>query len=525
VATWERLTRSIPGSLGETAALDAAARTRAKTHASTTRADHFIAVFISASLRKQGITPPCLDRVLPAAHERLKPHSRKSGTDDVSDVWASRAPGPRGLGRPHGRGDSMRRLLTLILAGALVPAALGDGAKRPRPGDVPPTGVVTELAPNPFQLFNDYATPERTFSSRRAVIHYVIVGIDAPPQNDDDRDGVPDYVERIGAAADTAISYYEHRGFKPIAPDEGGLDPRPDVYVSRCTPGYLGVALPAVDAQGGAFIVVSTMLDPSTGPSFGSLYGTVAHEVFHLVQFSYLRVDADPALLPSWIVEGSAAAMAQRVNPELLDGATVLQVRGWLGSPAASLETRSYAAQLLWSFLDARYPQLLPSFFTRVGALPSERVVASLLAETVARSTGEPFASVFGAFAVAEFDEFGGRITPFRRVVRGGGFRASVPRLGIDYVRIACGARAPRTIVVTLANPDARASLAYQLEAEIPGGRPTSGAIAPRVSDGGRTFTFTVPPKLLQTERLRVPTLVISNGCVGGGVTYRVSAR
>src|SRR5262249_1296737 len=156
------------------------------------------------------------------------------------------------------------------------------------------------------------------YASKRAVVHYVAAGIDAPPLNDDDADGVPDYVERVGDAADTAIAYYERRGFLPVRQDEGGPDSRPDVYVSRFTPGCFGVAFPAADAEGGAFAVVSNALDPSPARSLGSLYGTVAHELFHLVQYSYFGTNMEP-FMPAWAVEGSAAAMEGRVYPVLDD--------------------------------------------------------------------------------------------------------------------------------------------------------------------------------------------------------------
>jgi hypothetical protein len=168
----------------------------------------------------------------------------------------------------------------------LVPATAADaGVKRPRPSDVP--AAETSIAPNDFQLYNDYSSPERTYSSSRAVVHYVTAGIDAPPLNDDDRDNVPDYIERVGDAADRAIVYYERRGFRSVLPDEAGPDTGPDIYVSRFSPGTLGVAFPAGRAEGGAFTVVSNNLDPSPERSFASVYATVAHELFHLVQFSY----------------------------------------------------------------------------------------------------------------------------------------------------------------------------------------------------------------------------------------------
>jgi hypothetical protein len=110
----------------------------------------------------------------------------------------------------------------------LVPATpAAAGTKRPRPSDV--LAAQTAVAPNELQLYNDYASPERTYVSRSVVVHYVLRGIDAPPLNDDDLDGVPDYVERVGEAADRALAYYERRGFRVPLPDRAGPDARPDL--------------------------------------------------------------------------------------------------------------------------------------------------------------------------------------------------------------------------------------------------------------------------------------------------------
>src|SRR5262245_56152009 len=104
----------------------------------------------------------------------------------------------------------------LLLLGSV--SAANAATKRPRPSDV--VAAETVVAPNDFQVYNEYASPERTYSSLRAVVHYVVVGIDAPPLNDDDGDSVPDYVERVGEAADRALAYYERRGFRLPLPDE-----------------------------------------------------------------------------------------------------------------------------------------------------------------------------------------------------------------------------------------------------------------------------------------------------------------
>ena len=96
-----------------------------------------------------------------------------------------------------------------------------DGRRR-RPDGVPPASVSADSSPNALAIFNDYDAPAQTFAGRLAVVHYVLRGVSAPPLNDDDADGVPDYVERVAAAADTALSYYERRGFRRIRDDAAG---------------------------------------------------------------------------------------------------------------------------------------------------------------------------------------------------------------------------------------------------------------------------------------------------------------
>ena len=87
-----------------------------------------------------------------------------------------------------------RILISTVVAWALLTSAPALAGKRPRPTEAPPGQAVDLLAPNELQIYNDYATEPVTYSSRRTDVHYVTRGIDAPPLNDDDSDGVPDYV-------------------------------------------------------------------------------------------------------------------------------------------------------------------------------------------------------------------------------------------------------------------------------------------------------------------------------------------
>ena len=403
-----------------------------------------------------------------------------------------------------------QRIGTAAIAGlVLLHAGTAAAAtKRPRPSDVP--SAPTFVAPNDFQVYNDYASPERTHASRSVVVHYVVFGIDAPPLNDDDLDAVPDYVERVGEAADLALAYYASRGFHAPLPDAGGPDARPDVYISRFSPGTLGVAFPSGRAQGGAFAVIANSLDPSAERSFASVYATVAHELFHLVQFSYFGPDADPPI-PTWILEGTAAALEQRANPELDDLVSTLQLRRWFSATDRSLTEQSYGSQLFWGQLDAEQPRFLPALLTRLAAKPVSGEGQHAVATTFARVAGEPLAPAFHRFALSTARDHADEIDPARATGRG-----SLAPLSVRYMR-AEGGRL--TVRFPRGEGTAAATLLYRVESDVPGRAATTKRIAPRVGDGGRTLSFSV-----RSGPRRSAMLVLSNGGERA-VAYAVSAR
>jgi hypothetical protein len=410
----------------------------------------------------------------------------------------------------------MKRVGNIAIAAAALLAATAlpaTAAKRPRPTDVPPAQVVSEVAPNAFHVVNDYATPERFYATERAVVHYVVLGIDAPPLNDDHGDGVPDYVERVGDAADTAIAYYERRGFARILSDAGGPDARPDIYVSRFAPGYFGVAFPAPDAEGGAFVAVSNSLDPSPAKSLGSVYGTVAHELFHLVQFSYFPPSVDPELA-GWALEGMAAAMESRVHPDLEDIVSSLQLRRWFESPHRSLTTQTYGAQLLWRFLDERQPRLLHAYLARRGD------GAASLVSTFERVARAPFAAEFGRFAAWAGDRYWDRLEPFRQLASSTRTGGRVAPFAIHYLRLS---QSTRSVSLRFTRNRGESILTYELASERAGEPPVTRRLQPHVA--GRALTYAIPAKLRTNERFGAPTLVIANGDPTRTVAYRVVTR
>jgi hypothetical protein len=404
-------------------------------------------------------------------------------------------------------------VVALVVLASAIPRASGAPWLRPRPSDVAPTSAQTNIAPSAAQIFNDYATPARTFASRHAVVHYVRVGIDAPPLNDDDESGIPDYVERVGEAADAAITYFERRGFRTIRTDSGGPDARPDIYISRFTPGILGVALPAARAQGGAFVAISNALDPSPQESFGSVYGTVAHELFHLTQFAYAAERIDPPF-PSWVLEGTAAAIESRVHRGLDDLVSELQLRHWYAATHRSVTAQTYGAQRLWHHLDRRYPGLLDAVLTRFGS-PSASEGLRPFVETFRAVTKTPFGPAFHRFAVDVARDDLDRVTPVRELGRRASARASVAPLAIHYTRLSVPTAGPYELRVRIrAGADTQVSLVYQFDSELAGHQSQLKRITPRLSDGDRTLTFRMPAALRRNPRFDSPVLVVSNGGV-----------
>jgi hypothetical protein len=402
--------------------------------------------------------------------------------------------------------------VTALATVALGPASAAAAVERPRPSDVP--GAETTMAPNGFQVYNDYAAPEKIYAPGRAVVHYVVAGIDAPPLNDDDADGVPDYVERVSVAADRALAYYERRGFRSPLADHAGPDGRPDVYVTRFSPGTLGVSFPDGRADGGAFAVVSNNLDPSSERSFASVYATVAHELFHLVQFSYFGSGADPAI-PAWILEGTAAALETRVNPELDDLVATIQLRRWFSATGRSMTTQTYGAQLLWRRLDEEQPRLLPALLTRLAARPVAGEGQRTVAATWEDVTGTRFADAFHRFAVSVATSRADDLRPARPPKRG-----ALAPLSVRYLRVTLPRRERSVLTVTFpAGHAGAATLVYRLENDVAGEPARMLRVAPRVMDDGRALAFTVSPAPRTTA-----VLVLSNGS-DHAVPYAVGAR
>jgi hypothetical protein len=214
-----------------------------------------------------------------------------------------------------------------------------------------------------------YTSPEVTISTPFVVVHYTRTGADHPRfMADDDHDGVPNYIEKLAAAANKAWLWYAHNGFHAPLPDTAGPSTKLDIYVKALPRGEYGVTIPTPDAEGGAFMVIDNQLDEAHLAKHGSLQQTVAHELFHAFQLSYVP-DGN---IPHWVAEGSALAMQTYVYPQIADEATFSYLDQWLTQPGRSLFDEAqgcdhcYGGALWWRFVFGLGRHVLSDYFGRL---------------------------------------------------------------------------------------------------------------------------------------------------------------
>src|SRR5947209_3395641 len=267
-----------------------------------------------------------------------------------------------------------------------------------------PAGAAT-LVPRPT-----YSTGEATISSPYFVVHYTRSGPDQPRfMKDDDHDGVPNYIEKLAAAANKAWLWYGHNGFKAPLPDSAGPDNRLDIYVKALPQGIFGETIPTTHAQGGAFLVIDNQLDEAHLAMHGSLQQTVAHELFHAWQLSYVP----NGNIPAWAAEGSATAMQTYVYPQILDASTFLYVDAWLNQPWRSLYDQAqgcvhcYGGALWWRFVFGLGNHVMSEYFGRLyGYQQVHKPIALGLQPLDEILQKRAHGSLYGAFTRFSYDVY-----------------------------------------------------------------------------------------------------------------------
>ena len=183
-----------------------------------------------------------------------------------------------------------------------------------------------------------YSVPSEVTCSTNVCLHWVESSLDAPPQEDVDLSGLPDWVETTaGVLEDVWQKEVVKYGYRPPKSDltsaSHGPDGRIDVYLADigddglfgyCAtddPDLLDGIYPPWD--GSAYCVLDNDYSAAQfGTRSSGLIGlrvTAAHEFFHAIQFSY------DALEDLWFMESTAVWMEDEVFDNINDNRVYLR--------------------------------------------------------------------------------------------------------------------------------------------------------------------------------------------------------
>jgi len=119
-------------------------------------------------------------------------------------------------------------------------------------------------------------------------IHYDLSGNDAPILDDNNSNGVPDYIDEVGIIADSSrYVLVDIMGFLPEPSDGDGVY---DIYIDDLGPGYYGVNILDSDfTEGQSYIKIDDEYESGDYyiPGINTMRLTVAHEFFHAIQRAY----------------------------------------------------------------------------------------------------------------------------------------------------------------------------------------------------------------------------------------------
>ncbi|MCB0713482.1 MAG: hypothetical protein KDD67_14225 [Ignavibacteriae bacterium] len=155
-------------------------------------------------------------------------------------------------------------------------------------------------------------------------IHFDLTGEHAPDPTDLNSNGIPDYIDSVDYYMEYAWQKeivecgYATPPPDDIAPGEGGIDGRIDVYITALDTLNYGYAQPEGTISNNrkvGYIVIDNDYKNYPTPGIAGLRVTTAHEFHHIVQFSGYRYDFSQAAL----FEATATWMEYKVHPDLSD--------------------------------------------------------------------------------------------------------------------------------------------------------------------------------------------------------------
>jgi methionine-rich copper-binding protein CopC len=179
----------------------------------------------------------------------------------------------------------------------------------------------------------EYEVPEATpWCSDHFCVHYVTTTTDRPSLKDTNANGVPDYVETMGAVFEHVYAVENgDLGWNPPKSDgsrgcengpAAGCAGKTDVYIKEVgDQGIYGYSAPDPGQSGSkqfAYLVMDNDYNSSQFPQYGGnalppMEVTAAHEYNHVLQFNY---DIDEQ---TWLFEATATWMEDRVYTDVND--------------------------------------------------------------------------------------------------------------------------------------------------------------------------------------------------------------
>ncbi|MBL93534.1 MAG: hypothetical protein CMH56_17170 [Myxococcales bacterium] len=201
-------------------------------------------------------------------------------------------------------------------------------------------------------------------------VHYSESGPNVTVLDDNDQDGVPDFVQNLGDIAEMVLeTFHQELGFfMPIADDtlyiENGGSSAFDFYLvdfDGAGDGHFGMDGCFQDSP--ACIGHMVIENDFAGYGYSSLYTAlevvVSHELFHAVQAAY-RGD-----LPIWVSEGTAVWAEKQYDPDSYDflawASNYLEEtsRSLNHPPTGPVPPFAYSTSLFWDFLSTRHGSVL----------------------------------------------------------------------------------------------------------------------------------------------------------------------
>jgi hypothetical protein len=211
--------------------------------------------------------------------------------------------------------------------------------------------------PNPRRIARSgEISSEASFDSPggKFVIRYDITGVNAVPPADLDGDGVPDWVETVAATADSVLAEFAALGYDDGLNIAGRY---PIVLRELVDYGYAYPSPPELEIDN------DYAESNYENQGIDGLRVTVAHELFHSVQFSYYNNhDA------RWWQEATSTYMEDVLYPDINDYWQYLDPRWFNGTmfenPSKSLhfagssrDPHKYGAAVFCHYLDQAHPE------------------------------------------------------------------------------------------------------------------------------------------------------------------------